>query len=491
MNAMPEETQVLDTQEQPSLTPKRDFRQEVTNQIIEMLEHGTAPWQKPWEPGALQLPFNPTTDRTYRGGNALHLMGVAARKGFDDPRWLTYRQARENGWQVRKGEKGFQIEFLQFENAQRSTPTPDAADPQERESARGNTGPIRRIYIVFNARQIDGIPEYAPRTRQEWEIAEAGESMLKNSGANIRHDQHDRAFYSRSEDAVHLPRHDAFKSAADYYGTALHELAHWSGHPTRLNRPTLNESYRFGDPNYAKEELRAELASVFLSAERGIPHNPEQHAAYIGSWIKSLQEDKNESFRAARDAHKAADFIVGLEKTKSVEKTSAQLRTETSEHVADFERGSSTVNIVEKETATEHREPVPTSGKRRGPDKDQDAKIDAEKILDGEVDGRKAPSDREFEQSLADADQKAKQLLGDKTRIYEADTESGRYRGAVLAESDHHVVQKLSPRSAVAHPKRLLPQAVEAGQNIVISYSNGVAQLKPNQARERAQALSR
>src|ERR1044071_9736595 len=207
---MPEETQVLETQEQPSLAPKRDFRQEVTNQIIEMLEKGTAPWQKPWEPGALQLPFNPTTDRTYRGGNALHLMGVAARKGFDDPRWLTYRQAQENGWQVRKGEKGSQIEVWQFENFQRSPRTPDSADTEEPESARGNTGPIRRIYTVFNARQIDGIPEYAPRQREEWEIAAAGESMLKNSGANISHDQLDRAFYNRAADAVHLPTQAAF-----------------------------------------------------------------------------------------------------------------------------------------------------------------------------------------------------------------------------------------------------------------------------------------
>src|SRR4029079_6000180 len=156
-------------------------RQEVTDQIIAMLEKGTAPWQTPWEPGALQLPHNPTTNRAYRGGNALHLMAVGARKGFDDPRWLTYRQAQENGWQVRKGEKGSQIEFWQFENAQRSTPTPDAADPQERESARGNTGPIRRIYTVFNARQIDGIPEYAPRQRPARDSGEAGEATLETS----------------------------------------------------------------------------------------------------------------------------------------------------------------------------------------------------------------------------------------------------------------------------------------------------------------------
>ena len=475
---------------EPSAFPKRDFRQEVTDQIIEMLEKGTAPWQTPWEPGALQLPHNPTTNRAYRGGNALHLMAVGARKGFDDPRWLTYRQAQENGWQVRKGEKGSQIEFWQFDTPGKSAQGQED-DPAADRNVAGRSNPIRRVYTVFNAKQIDGIPDLEPKRRTEWEVAETGESILRNSGAEIRHDQRDRAFYSRSEDAVHLPRQDAFRSAADYYGTALHELAHWSGHPTRLNRPTLNESYRFGDPNYAKEELRAELASVFLSAERGIPHNPEQHAAYVGSWIKSLQDDKNEVFRAAKDAHKAADFILGLEKSKTVEKAETQLRTETSEHVADFERGSKTVNIVEKETATEHREPVPVAGKRGGPERDQDAKIDAEKILDGEVDGRKAPSDREFEQSLADAERKAKQLLGGKANVYQADTESGKYRGDLLGETDHHVIQKLSPRSAVAHPKHLLPGTVQPGQNLVVSYSNGLAQLKPNQVRERVQALSR
>jgi hypothetical protein len=100
--------------------------------------------------------------------------------------------------------------------------------------------------------------------------------------------------------------------------TALHEAAHSSGHPSRLNRATLNESYRFGDISYAKEELRAELASVFLAAESGIPHDPEQHAAYVGSWIKTLREDKNEIFRAAHDASRAADFLLARKRERSI-----------------------------------------------------------------------------------------------------------------------------------------------------------------------------
>ena len=325
-----------------------------------MLEKGTAPWQKPWDAGSATLPFNPTSERNYRGGNALHLMATAARKGFNDPRWLTYRQAQENGWQVRQGEKGTQIEYWQFDDRSGSSRTggsqaePDT--PGQSEEGAGRRAPIHRVYTVFNAQQMDGVPAHQPKQRNEWEVAQTGEQILQNSGASIAHDQSDRAFYSRSQDAIHLPQKDAFRTASDYYGTALHELAHWTGHPARLNRQTLNESYRFGDPNYAKEELRAELTSVFLAAERGIPHDPEQHAAYVGSWISALKNDKNEIFRAAKDAHTAADYLLGLERTKEVEAQFApQIRTETSEHVAAYEKVTGTVNIVEKETA--NREP--------------------------------------------------------------------------------------------------------------------------------------
>jgi antirestriction protein ArdC len=209
-----------------SETPtRRDFRQEVTDSIIQMLENGVAPWQKPWEPGALQLPFNPTTDRGYRGGNALHLMAVGARRGYQDPRWMTYKQAQEQGWQVRKGEKGTHIEFWQF--PERNGRTKDDDTPTT-DPARG---PIRRVYTVFNAQQVDGIPAYEPKLRQDWEIVQSGEQILHNSGAKIHHDQDDHAFYNRGSDEIHLPLTAAFRSQADYYGTALHELAHWSGQP--------------------------------------------------------------------------------------------------------------------------------------------------------------------------------------------------------------------------------------------------------------------
>ena len=303
--------------EQP-VPARRDFRQEVTDRIVNMLENGVAPWQKPWNPAdaSLDMPTNPTTGKAYRGGNAIHLMATGLSRGYGDPRWMTYRQAAALAWQVRKGEKGTQIEFWEVKNARDMRSEPIRADDgdghqpaDELDAGRGGRL-IHRVYTVFNAKQIEGFPEWTPKQRSMFEVVEAGEHILDNCGATILHDQADRAFYNRSSDSIHLPPKHAFKDAASYYGTALHEAAHSSGHPSRLNRATLNESYRFGDISYAKEELRAELASVFLAAERGIPHNPEQHAAYVGSWIKTLKEDKNEIFRAAQDASRAADFLL-------------------------------------------------------------------------------------------------------------------------------------------------------------------------------------
>ncbi len=312
-----------DTNEQS--TPKlRDFRQEVTDNIVALLEKGVAPWQKPWDAQSkMAMPVNPTTDRGYRGGNAIHLLAVGLQRNYDDPRWMTYKQASEQGWQVRKGERGTQIEFWdvkpQQEGSKDATRSPvTLKDGDKGKGDEPSSRLIHRVYSVFNARQIDDIPAPTPLERKPFEVVEAGERILSGSGAKIAHDQANHAFYDRRKDEIHLPPQQSFKDSGGYYGTALHELAHWSGHPTRLNRYTLAENYKFGDTNYAKEELRAELASVFLAAEKGIPHNPENHAAYVGSWIQLLKQDKNEIFRAAHDASKAADFVLALERDTSI-----------------------------------------------------------------------------------------------------------------------------------------------------------------------------
>src|SRR5271165_318743 len=168
-------TSSLFTEQQRTDKPAlRDFRQEVTDNIVRMLERGVAPWQKPWEPGAssLGIPFNPNSERAYRGGNAIHLMATGLQRGYEDPRWVTYNQAAEKGWQVRKGEKATQIEYWEF-------PSRNAAK-DERPDTPGDTSrdkddrPVHRIYNVFNAKQIEGIEPYRPKEHPEWEVVQNG-----------------------------------------------------------------------------------------------------------------------------------------------------------------------------------------------------------------------------------------------------------------------------------------------------------------------------
>ena len=295
---------------------KKDFRQELTDSIIEALERGVPPWRQNWLNEGGGMPFNPISNKSYRGGNVLGLMFTALQKGYSDPRWMTFKQAIDNGWHVRKGEHGTQVEFWKTvdKNEEEMLDLSDERDNSDRKKF------IHRVYTVFNANQIDGIPGIAPKVKNDWDVIQSGESILQNSGAKIIHSNSGGAFYHKTKDAIFLPNKSAFADAADYYGVALHEIAHWSGASNRLNRETLiGENIRFGSDTYAREELRAELASVFLAAERGIPYKLDENASYINGWLDSLRQDKNEIFRAARDAHKATDFILALEMNRSLE----------------------------------------------------------------------------------------------------------------------------------------------------------------------------
>ncbi len=291
---------------------RRDYRAEVTADIIKMLEAGTSPWQRPWDAGELgRTPFNPTTNKPYRGGNVLGLMIAGMRKGYTDPRWLTYKQAQDNGWQVRKGEKSSLIEFWDIGRSRE--------DDGESDADTRPTRMIHRTYAVFNAQQIDGIPPLELPARKPFEVMQAGEDMLRNSGADIRHGGA-KAYYSPGTDHIQMPPRECFVDEPHYYSTALHELAHWTGAEHRLKR--LNNA-PFGSPEYAKEEIRADLSSLFLSAELGIPYDPKDQASYIQSWIKVLKNDKNEVFRAAADASKVCDYLHSLENGKVKEQSAS------------------------------------------------------------------------------------------------------------------------------------------------------------------------
>ncbi|HAT1881218.1 TPA: DUF1738 domain-containing protein [Legionella pneumophila] len=296
---------------------KMPYHQVVANQIIESLKAGTAPWLKPWEPGTGngQVPYNPITGKRYRGINALYLMLNQS----DDNRWLTYKQAQSIDAQVRKGEKGTTIQYWKFHEEQ--IKQDDIGKPVLDEH--GNPVKVQvnlerpKVFYatVFHASQIDNMPELIAK-EPDWSLIENAEKLLHNSGATIVHSKADRAFYRLSTDSIHLPPKEQFKSAANYYATALHELGHWSGHPSRLDRDL---GHPFGSDAYAKEELRAEIASMLLGAELGIGHDPSQHTAYIKSWIRVLEDEPLEIFRASADAEKIVNHLCALEQTQNLQ----------------------------------------------------------------------------------------------------------------------------------------------------------------------------
>ena len=297
---------------------KKPFHVVIADKLIEQLKQGTAPWQKPWAAASPStfLPMNPTTGKRYKGINAIQLLS----ENYSDTRWLTYRQAQEAGAQVRKGEKGTSIQYWKFTETQRQAD--DLGAPIIGEGGRPVTEEVRlerpRVFFatVFNAEQIEGI---APREVRatEWSGLDRVERAIQMSGAKILHDQSDRALYRIGTDRIHLPERSQFSSADRYYATLLHELGHWTGHATRLDRDL---SHPFGSVAYAKEELRAEIASMILGDKWGIGHDPGQHVAYVGSWIKVLQEDPMEIFRAAADAEKIQMFIGELEQLREQSK---------------------------------------------------------------------------------------------------------------------------------------------------------------------------
>lgn len=314
-----EQTNQKENKPMADKTEKKSYAQVVADKLIRQLEQGTAPWQRPWEsaPPGSTFPMNPTTGKRYRGINAIYLMS----QEYSDQRWMTYKQAAAVGAQVRKGEKGTPIQYWKFSEQQpkhdeNGLPVLDADGKPETVTV---TLERPRVFFatVFNAEQIDGLPPLEKKP-QEWDALERAELMLKASGANINHSLQDRAFYRPSTDSIHLPERGQFESADRYYATALHELGHWTGHENRLGRDL---SHPFGSEGYAKEELRAEIASLMLGDELGIGHDPGQHAAYVGSWIKALKEDPMEIFRAAADAEKIHEYVLSFEQKQIQERT--------------------------------------------------------------------------------------------------------------------------------------------------------------------------
>ena len=281
---------------------------EITDKIIAELEAGRVPWVQPWGTAAakapLAMPKNATTQRRYSGVNVLILWGAVIERGFVGQSWLTFRQALSLGGNVRKGEHGTTVVY-----ADRFTPE-DERRRAERDGDEPGAIPFLKRFTVFNTDQCENLPDgliTAPPPVPEGLILPQAEALIDATGADFRVGG-DRAFYSPANDYIQVPRPDAYFEPINWHRTALHELGHWVGHPSRLAR---DQSGVFGSALYAKEELVAEMTSAFVCASLGIVPTV-RHADYLGSWLEILREDDRAIVRAASAASKAADYLLAF-----------------------------------------------------------------------------------------------------------------------------------------------------------------------------------
>lgn len=367
----------------------QEKRQAFTEKIIDDIRSG-----KPffWDPGVV---FNPPRnliadlkgeDTRYHGINNMLLSYVASREGFTDNRWATFAQVKslqkegvpfEDQPKIQKGAKGYTIEYWQYSKIKMTVDENGKKVPVMKENP--ETGrlepekiplnpPLVKTYTVFNASQMDNIPPSAKEfTIDESQRNESMEAMLANSEAKIYYDQSSSNFYRIGDDTIHLMPQSQFKGLMAFYGTAAHEIAHSTGAEKRMAREGVTNTDGFGGEIYAKEELRAEMASMFLAQEYGITldeNHYESHIAYLQSWAKAVEKDPDELFRAAAEAQKITDYIKthmiekNLEIEKSAEKEEPKeivkepVKTKTDEFL---EKLSMKITFVEKGTGTDEK----------------------------------------------------------------------------------------------------------------------------------------
>jgi antirestriction protein ArdC len=275
----------------------------ITERITEKLEQGVVPWRVPWHGGQ---PKNLITKKDYRGINTF----VLNAQGFESEYFLTYRQAQQAGGHVKKGEKGLPIVY--WDKMEKVVEKDDEKTIEKI--------PFLRYYTVFNVTQCENINYPGRSFTPIMSCEKVVQDMPKRP--EVVH-QMQRAYYSPLQDYINLPRKHTFRSAEDYYSTLFHELGHATGHPSRLNRTSSSGNGR-GSRGYAREELTAEMTSAFLCGKCGITmQSLDDAASYINSWLKVLNDDQRMVVMAAAQAQKAADYILGEQRSKSHERSKA------------------------------------------------------------------------------------------------------------------------------------------------------------------------
>lgn len=278
--------------------PKRDLYQEITDKIIVSLEQGVRPWKCPWDQsrygGFEGIPYNLKTGYSYRGINIPILWATQQEKEYQSNAWLSYKQAEQLGGNIKKGEKSTTVVYWNFIDKE--------------EDGKHKCIPFMKWYNVFNLDQCEGVDlKPAVKREQTWDDLQHIEEIIQSNHVDLRFESMGvRACYAPTFDFISRPKKERFQSQGDYYCTLFHEMTHWTGHHSRLNRDFKG---RFGDESYAFEELIAEMGSAFLFADLGLEGNV-QHDSYIASWLRVLKNDKKAIFKAATEASKAHQFIL-------------------------------------------------------------------------------------------------------------------------------------------------------------------------------------
>lgn len=271
----------------------------VTNRIIDQLEAGVIPWQQPWTEAG--LPQNLITKKTYNGINLLLLASMGFSRNF----FLSFKQVKELGGSVNKGEKSIPVVYWKFTKKE---------DPITKEEKKLS---FIRYYTVFNVDQCTGIPESKipmVNSNQELNRMEKLEAIINDmpNPPRIQHKEM-KAYYSPSGDYINMPKMNTFKDAEGYYGTLFHELIHSTGHTSRLNRKEVMEDAAFGSEPYSMEELTAEIGACYLKSYSGIDiEHFNNNVAYIQNWLRVLKGDKRFIVFTAAKAQRASDYILNV-----------------------------------------------------------------------------------------------------------------------------------------------------------------------------------
>ncbi|MES2108729.1 MAG: zincin-like metallopeptidase domain-containing protein [Bacteroidota bacterium] len=338
---------------------------QLAEKLIAEFKAGTSPLQKPIKDNgmpAFVTPVNPITGKGYSAMNAINL----ALKGYDDPRWMSADTASFNNYLVKEGSKGTLINFPKRNEIQ-AIRTPDGAKIKgEDGKTQTKTVEFDKVQngkaFLFNATQIKDIPpleEWLKSVAETQPLSplERAEKLLADSKAVIVHGGPE-AYYDKVKDEIHLPEMEQFDNETKYYQAAIHQLAHWSGHESRLNRPMDG---RFGSIDYAHEELRASIASMLIGGELKIGHSFGQHPAYTGNWAKILKEEPFEISRAAADAQKIVNNLLGIGQKKEISQSATASTTlAKGEEIA---YNNTTYKVLEKKGKTLEMEKTDTGEK--------------------------------------------------------------------------------------------------------------------------------